>query len=153
MLCSFRVFGNLAGFSSFKDISPTFQVELQKINGKYSSFEKSSQRHLFGLSSIVSQSLPGIIIPAIMGIFGTTKHAQWKQQLPLNSSVVNNFNLLYKQIYKYTSFQKYKQVIISNLLYIIFISTDHASWEPALGTHRSMDSILERFFCLLLLGC
>ena len=26
VLCSFRVFGNLAGFSSFKDISPTFQV-------------------------------------------------------------------------------------------------------------------------------
>ena len=26
VVCSFRVFGNLAGFSSFKDISPTFQV-------------------------------------------------------------------------------------------------------------------------------
>ena len=84
---------------------------------------KISQRHLFGLSSIVSQSLPGIIIPAIMGIFGTTTHAQWKQQLPLNCSVV----------------------IISNLIYMVFISTEHASWEPARGTHRtSMDSILER---------
>ena len=57
----------------------------------------------------MSQSLPGIIIPAIMGIFGTTKHAQWKQQLPLNCSVVNIFNLIYicfiisKQIYKYTN--------------------------------------------------
>ena len=70
----------------------------------------------------MSQSVPGIIIPAIMGIFGTTKHAQWKQQLPLNCSVV----------------------IISNLLYIVFISTEHATWEPARGTHRSMDSILER---------
>ena len=58
-----------------------------------------------------------------MGIFGTTKHAQWKQQLPLNCSVV----------------------IVSNLIYIVFISTEHASWEPARGTHRtSMDSILER---------
>jgi len=103
VLCSFRVFGNLAGFSSFKDISPTFQ------------------RHLFGLSSIVSQSLPGIFIPAIMGIFGTTKHAQWEQLLPLNCAVV----------------------IICNLLYIVFISTEQASWEP--GTHRtSMESILER---------
>ena len=75
----------------------------------------------------MSSSLPGIIIPAIMGIFGTTKHTQWKQQLPLNCSVV----------------------IVSNLIYIVFISTEHASWEPARGTHRaSMDSILERqVFC------
>ena len=73
----------------------------------------------------MSQSLPGMIIPAIMGILRTTKHAQWKQQLPLNCSVV----------------------IISNLLYILFVSTEHASWEPSRGTHRmSTDSILERQF-------
>lgn len=100
VLCSFRVFGNLAGFSSFKDISPTFQVTAHdKLNRFFSCISENFQRHLFGLSSIVSQSLPGIIIPAIMGIFGTTKHAQWKQQLPLNCSVVNIFNPL-KNIYK-----------------------------------------------------
>ena len=38
------------------------------------------------------------------------------------------------------------QVILSNLLYMIFISTEHASWEPAVGRHhKSMDSILERY--------
>ena len=73
----------------------------------------------------MSQSLPGIIIPAIMGTFGTTKTAQWEQLLPLNCAVV----------------------ILSNLLYIAFISTEPADWEPEQGTHTSMDSILERCQC------
>ena len=58
VICSLRVFGNLAGYSSYRHISPTFQ------------------RHLFGLSSIASLSLPGILVPAIMAAMGTTKHDQ-----------------------------------------------------------------------------
>ena len=103
---------------------------------------------MFGLSSIVSASLPGIIIPAVMGIFGTTKHAQWKQLMPLNCAVVRlrwitlrSLDILSSKI---TDDIKW-QVILSNLLYMIFISTEHASWEPAVGSHhKSMDSILER---------
>ena len=45
VLCSFRVFGTLAGYSSYCDISPTFQ------------------RPLFGMGSMVSVTLPGTLFP------------------------------------------------------------------------------------------
>ena len=89
-LASFRVFGNLAGYSSYRDISPTFH------------------RHLFGLSSILSLSVPGVLVPVLMGGFGTTRRDQWQQLFPLNCSVV----------------------ILTNLLYIFLVTTDTAVWEP-----------------------
>ena len=92
VLSSFRVFGNLAGYFSYRDISPTFN------------------RHLYGLSTIVSYTLPGIIIPAWMGAFGTTKHGQWQFQFILNSVIV----------------------ILGNIIYIGLVTTDPASWEPTL---------------------
>ena len=58
VLCSFRVFGNLAGFSSFKDISPTFQVKDIFLipPPKVSSLEKY-------LSATSSASLPLCLSP------------------------------------------------------------------------------------------
>ena len=84
------MFGNLAGYSSYRDISPTFH------------------RHLFGLSSILSLSVPGVLVPVLMGGFGTTRRDQWQQLFPLNCSVV----------------------ILTNLLYIALVTTDTAVWEP-----------------------
>jgi hypothetical protein len=104
VLCSFRVFGNLAAFSSYRDISPTFH------------------RHLFGCSSIVSLSVPGILVPALMGTFGTTKLAQWRLQLPVNCGVV----------------------ILCNLVYILAVKTEPASWEPGPRT-RSADTVTGRW--------
>ena len=102
VLGSFRVFGQLAGYSSYHDISPTFQG------------------HLFGIGSIVANTLAGVIIPLMMGAVGTTKHSQWQLLFPINCGVV----------------------ILSNLVYIALVSTEQASWEPA-GRRREQGEVGE----------
>ena len=102
------MFGNLAGYSSYRDISPTFH------------------RHLFGLSSILSLSVPGVLVPVLMGGFGTTRRDQWQQLFPLNCSVV----------------------ILTNLLYIALVTTDTAPWEPTRCTPHLVHYITPHFTVL-----
>jgi len=89
VLSSFRVVGNLSGYSSYRDISPTYQ------------------RHLFGVSAIISQCIPGIMVPAFMGVFDTETISQWRYGYITNCSFV----------------------IFSNLVYCFLVSTDRASWD------------------------
>jgi len=90
VLSSFRVVGNLAGYSSYRDISPTFQ------------------RHLFGVGTIISQCVPGIMVPAFMGVFHTETRTQWRYDYVTNCSIV----------------------IFCNLVYCFLVSTDRATWDP-----------------------
>ena len=90
VLSSFRVVGNLSGYSSYRDISPTYQ------------------RHLFGVAAIISQCIPGIVVPALMGVFDTETIIQWKYNYVTNCSFV----------------------IFSNLVYCFLVSTDRATWDP-----------------------
>ena len=97
VLSSFRVVGNLAGYSSYRDISPTYQ------------------RHLFGLSAIISQCVPGIMVPAFMGVFDTETRTQWRYDYVTNCGIV----------------------IFSNMVNCIFVKTDQAEWEPGNGVKES----------------
>merc|ERR1712025_732732 len=65
-----RGFGNLAGYSSMGDLSPTFQGTL------------------VSLSSFFSVTVPGLVISTLKGIFGFTPIYAWQKNYAINCSIV-----------------------------------------------------------------
>jgi len=64
---------------------------------------------VFGLSSLIAYTLPGICVPALMGVFGTNTRTSWTYNFVTNTSIC----------------------IAGNLAYAIFINTEQAEWDPA----------------------
>ncbi|XP_023343012.1 sodium-dependent phosphate transport protein 4 isoform X2 [Eurytemora carolleeae] len=74
---SFRVAGNLAGYTSFRELSPTYN------------------RQLFGLASLFSSTIPSIMVPLFMGWFKTSTRDQWIGNFATNTTIVCIGNLVY----------------------------------------------------------
>ena len=87
---SLRIIGTLAGYASFNDISPTFQGTLVT------------------MSYFSQNSLPGLLISFLKGVFGFTPVSAWQKNYAINCS----------------------GIITLALLYLIFLDTTTADWEP-----------------------
>jgi len=87
---SLRGFGNLAGYSSLRDLSPRFHGTL------------------VSLSSFSSNCIPGLVISFFKGVFGYTPIDAWQKNYTLNCCIV----------------------ICLSLLYLIFLDTSPAPWDP-----------------------